>query len=163
MQKWTCRIGQNYGSLIRLTWQEWPYIVWGMGRVKSVTERLETARKLMPMDRVQAVIMAGLGYSTADIAAYTGLDAALIGLIRSAHGPTLASVRANPDEARTLALVGQRDSAIMKGLALSHTNTLTPSALRQLASAHAILAKSAPPPAPARAQDKQPPAPSRPK
>ena len=103
---------------------------------------LAKSRRLMPSNRLTALMMHGLGQSVVDILDATGLTLKDIRTIRTGHWATVKRMQANKPTVRKIMLQYQQDNAISRGLALSHTKGLSSGDLRKVASAAAILAKS---------------------
>jgi len=132
-----------------------------MGNViKSVTARLKSLLKFAGQRKMQAVAMMGLEYGSADIAEATGIGIDTVHDLRQGHRLTINAIRKAPDDARLYLVQVQRDMSILKGFALSHSPTLTPRDLTNVARSAAILAKSIERTAPAQAKPaaKAPPA-----
>ena len=132
--------------------------------MKTINERLQQAYRLMPHERIMAVIMAGLGMSKGDIMLQCGLSSDEYRTLTVGNHKTITAIRENPEETRAVVLQWQQDRAMISGFALSHNPSLPPRDLRQVASTAAILAKSAHTTAPAAKAStaKAPAAPARP-
>ena len=111
---------------------------------------------------MMAVAMMGLGYGSVDAVETTGLDIDAVHALRCRHHATIKKVRDNPDEARAYLVQTQRDMAILTGFALSHSPTITPRDLTNVARSAAILAKAIERPAPKVTHTKPKPKPPRP-
>jgi len=108
----------------------------------TLSDTLAKSRRLMPSNRMTALLMHGLGIPKVDICATTGLDAKDVTTIRTGHHRLVKRMRANMGDTRKIMLQYQQDNAISRGLALSHSKDIAPRDLRQVASTAAILAKS---------------------
>ena len=129
---------------------------------KPVTERLRSLLKHAGQRRMMAVAMMGLDYGTADIAEATEVSPDNLHDMRKGHRLTINAIRREPDEARAYLVQVQRDRAILTGFALSHSPTITPRDLTNVARSAAILAKAIERPAPKVTHTKPKPSPPRP-
>jgi len=134
-------------------------------RTKPLLERLQTCLKLSGYKRTLAVCMYGLGYGSQDVADETGLTFEECQQLRNGHQRTIKAITRQPEATVAYLVRVQRDRAVLKGFALSHSPDLDSRNLGNVARAAVTLskdlAKSAPP-TQAPKKDEPKPAPTRP-
>lgn len=98
---------------------------------------------LMEWPNLLAMCLMGLGMHKQTILDCTGITADQYRGLHTSKAKSIKDMRANPHVVKALLLEWQQEQALASGFALSHSPTIAPRDLRQVASTAAILAKSA--------------------